>query len=187
ARHPGRPARRRSPRDRTHDPPTPPHPRPGPRHHITPTSTQAPLGACWTRVDLTPRRPQTRQVRALRIGAARSSLFSRLLPREGGQEPVAEGVHPPDRSARAGPEAVLPAPPGDPVQNGPVAGDDRDRDVPAGARTGDERGRLMVAEEYQYEIVVAVFFHIRDEGGQRVLDGLPVGGAEPAGATQHGA
>src|SRR5438045_3475171 len=42
------------------------------------------------------------------------------LAGEGGQELVAEGVHPPDRCLRAGPQALLPAPAGDPVQDGPV-------------------------------------------------------------------
>ena len=37
---------------------------------------------------------------------------------EGGQEPVAEGAHPPDRRVRTGLQAVLPAPPAHPVQHG---------------------------------------------------------------------
>ena len=51
-----------------------------------------------------------------------TGLVARAWRPEGGQEPVAEGVHPPDRGLRAGLQAVLPAPAGDPVQHGRVAG-----------------------------------------------------------------
>src|SRR5215207_5331325 len=83
--------------------------------------------------------------------------------REGGQEPVAEAVHPPYRGLFPGLEAVLPAPPGDPVQHCLVAGDDGDRHVVAGLVAGDDRGGLVVAEEHEHEIVVAELLHIRDE------------------------
>src|SRR5690348_10887305 len=93
---------------------------------------------------------------------------------EGGQESVTEGLHGPGRRPRAGPQPVLPSPPGDPVQYGAVAGDDRDRDVHAGVVPGDEGGGLVVAEDDKYQIVIAVVLHVRHEGGQRVLDGTSV-------------
>jgi hypothetical protein len=102
------------------------------------------------------------------------------------QEAVAEGVHPPDRSARSGPQAVLPAPAGNPVQDGRVVGDDRDRHVVADAAPGDDRRGLVVAEEDEYEVVVAVGLHVGDEGVQRVLDGTSVRGAYPVRVAPHG-
>ena len=68
----------------------------------------------------------------------------------GGQEAVAEGVHPPDRGVGGGLQAVLPAPAGDPVQHRRVVGDDRDRHVPAGVVAGDGRDGLVVAEEDEH-------------------------------------
>ena len=48
---------------------------------------------------------------------------------ESREEPVAEGVHPPQRRVRCGPQAVVPAPARHPGQHGRVPGDDRHRDV----------------------------------------------------------
>jgi SAM-dependent methyltransferase len=47
----------------------------------------------------------------------------------GGQEPVPEAVHPPDRRLRVRPEAVLPPPTGYLLHHGGIVRDDRDRDV----------------------------------------------------------
>src|SRR3954471_15072118 len=101
------------------------------------------------------------------------------LPAEGGQEPVAELVHRPDRGLRAGLQTVLPSPSGGPVENGPVTGDDRDRHVAADVASGDDRQGRVVAKECEHEIVAAVGLHVGDEGAQRVLDGLYVRGADP--------
>ena len=81
-----------------------------------------------------PRVSGTADGRARPASPARSAgpASGRRLGAVGGQEAVAEGVHPPDRGLRAGLQAVLPAPAGDPVQHGRVVGDDRDRHVPAG-------------------------------------------------------
>ena len=54
--------------------------------------------------------------------SARSELPGRRLRAECAEEAVAEGVHRPDRRVRAGPQAVLPAPPGDPVAAPPGRG-----------------------------------------------------------------
>src|SRR2546430_2272813 len=113
-----------------------------------------------------------------------ATTASLRLRSEGAQEPVAEGVHPPDRRLRSGLQAVLPAPAGHPVQHGVVAGDDRDRYVPAGALTGDDRGGLVVAEEDQDEVVVPVGLHVGDERVDRVLDGLEIRGADAAAVAQ---
>ena len=53
-------------------------------------------------------------------------------------------------------EAVRPAPVGDPVQHLRVLGDDRDRHVLAGVVAGDGRDGLVVAEEDQDGVLVAV-------------------------------
>ena len=64
-----------------------------------------------------------------RLSAGR--LPGRRVASRCAEEAVAEGVHRPDRRLRAGPQAVLPAPPGDLVQHRRVVGDDRDRHVVA--------------------------------------------------------
>src|SRR5262245_43473713 len=108
------------------------------------------------------------------------SATGMALRSEGGQEPVAERVHPPDRGALAGFEARLPPPAGDPVQYGRIAGHDGDRHVPAGVLAGDHRSGLVVAEEHQHRVVVAVLLQVGDERAQRVLDGAAVVGPDPA-------
>ena len=68
------------------------------------------------------------------------------------EEAVAERVHRPDRRLRAGPQAVAPAPAGDPVQHRRVVGDDRDRHVVTRVLAGDDLRGLMVAQDDEHEI-----------------------------------
>ena len=101
------------------------------------------------------------------------------LPRaecERAEEAVAEGAHRPDRSLRARPQAVLPAPAGDLSSTAGISGDDRDRHVvtQVGVEAGDDRRGLMVSQDDEHEIVVAVALHEGDQGVQGVLDGLAV-------------
>ena len=107
----------------------------------------------------------------------------RRLRAECAEEAVAERVHRPDRRLRAGPHAVLPAPPGDLVQHRRVVGDDRDRHVVTRALPADDRPRLMVAEDDEHEIVVAVVLHEREQGVHGVLDRPPVRRTYPFGVA----
>src|SRR5690606_40494793 len=58
---------------------------------------------------------------------------------ESREEPVAEPVHGPDRAVLGGLEPLLPAPARDPLHDRLVLGDDRDRHVPARARSEERR------------------------------------------------
>ncbi len=86
---------------------------------------------------------------------------------------------------RARQHAVLPSPSGDPVHHLRVVRDDRDRHVVAGALARDDRRRLMVAQEDDHELVVAVALHERDDRAQRVLDRMAVGGASALGVAEE--
>ncbi|GGV04253.1 hypothetical protein GCM10010260_46600 [Streptomyces filipinensis] len=79
---------------------------------------------------------------------------------------------------RRGLQALRPAPAGDPGQHPGVVGDEGDRHVLARAVRGDGRYGLVVAQEDQHGVVVAVAPHEPDEAVQRVLDGAAV----PSGA-----
>ena len=54
-----------------------------------------------------------------------------------------------------------------------------------GALAGDERRGLVVAQDDEHEVVVAVAPHEREERAQRVLDRVPVGGAGPLGVAEE--
>src|SRR4249920_273075 len=79
---------------------------------------------------------------------------------ECGEESVAKGVHPPSRGLGTWLKARLPTPLRDAIQDGTIARDDRDRYVAAGARAGDDRRGLMIAEEDEHQFVVAVVLHV---------------------------
>ena len=74
-------------------------------------------------------------------------------------------------------EAGLPVPVGDVVDDFGVVGDDADGDVVVGVLAADGGGGLVVAEEDDDGVVGGVAADEAGDGAERVLDGVPVGGA----------
>ena len=65
-------------------------------------------------------------------------------------------------------------------------GDQGDRYVVRRIVAADRGVGLVVAEDDEYQIVVAVLLHVRHEGGQRVLDGTSVPVAHAVGVALDG-
>ena len=147
--------------------------------HTDPGANSIPTPAapdrCSNALRVNPRTRPSRLVRGQPLRRRRA---------ERGEEAVAERAHRPDRRLRARQQAVLPAPSGDLVHHLRVVGDDRDRHVVGGALAGDDRG-LMVAQEDDHELVVAVVLHVGDDRAHRVLDRMAVGGAGPIGVAEE--
>src|SRR3954449_7528294 len=173
--------------------------------HTSSTPTPGPMPACTARARISPAvmklscptnspgaYADTRARCSARSNGTRSSCFM-AVPRsaacrrraERGEKAVTERRHRPDGRLRTRPHAVLPVPPGDPAEHPRVVGDDRDRYVVPGALAADERRGLMVAQEDDYELVVAVALHEREDRAHRVLDRTAVGGAGSFGVAEE--
>src|SRR6478735_5807148 len=137
----------------------------GSRRGVTSTSR------CWTPFPW--RRP-----RVSRGSAARAAAVGR-------EEAVPEAVHRPHGRAGSWPQAVLPAPRGDAVEHGWVAGDDADRHVVAGVVAGDDADGLVVPEHQDDEVVVVGGAEERHDAVERVRHGLAVCRPYPCWAPPH--
>src|SRR6059058_356647 len=73
---------------------------------------------------------------------------------EGLEEAVAEGVHAPYGRVAVGPQAGLPSPSGDLVDDRAVVRDDAHRDVVTGTVAANQGHGLVVAEDDQNEVLV---------------------------------
>src|SRR5215212_2440816 len=173
--------------------------------HRSSTPTPGPMPTCTARDRISPAvmklscptnspgaYADTRARCSARSNGRRSSCFMAVpvsaacrRGAERGEKTVAERRHRPDGRLRTRPHAVLPAPPGDPAQHPRVVGDDRDRHVVPGALAADERRGLVVAQEDDDELVVAVALNEREDRAHRVLDRAAVGGAGSLGVSEE--